>query len=151
MSDLITSIKIVDYNGELKTYDKPTSDATGITKEGMVSSPTPQDIFNAVRVSLGLFGVMVEMTLKVEDLQYADVHTSYPKVGEFFFGEKPAIVDMLRRYWSVETFWFPFNSIKLEDFFNYLQQVKDWDPKKDEVWVRAINHCNVPSDSIPNM
>ena len=131
MSDLITSMKIVDHNGDVKEYLEDTQSIVEATVDA---------VMNAVRVSMGVLGVVVEMILKVEDSVWARVDTSYPTVRILLYGNKSTLVQLLHDYWSVEILWFPFNSLgTIGGVIEGLPLVSIWQPKTDEVWVRAIN------------
>ena len=91
-------------------------------------------------MSMGVFGAVVEMTVRVKKLVTVKVETSYPTVGDLFYAETPLLPKILQENWSVEILWFPFNSLGLMGgLLEGLPLVNMWQPKLDEVWVRAIN------------
>lgn len=59
MSDWITSMVVVDGNGEIKT----------IPDDYVTEDLTAEDILKAASVNLGLFGVMVEFTVEVVTME----------------------------------------------------------------------------------
>ena len=125
----MTQVKIVNCDGEIRTY--PDDLPEGSNKE---------DFMRAIRMSMGVFGAVIEMTVKVEKMTNVKVDTSYPTVDSLLYGKPPGLLKLLRDYWSVEILWFPFNSLGLkEGILQSLPCVNIWEPKDDEVWVRAIN------------
>ena len=135
MSDWITSIKLVGPEGEVRTFPKDFKDVT------LPKSVSLEDAMNALRVHLGVFGVVVEITLKVEPMNLsAQVHHSYPHVGELFYGSNPAIKHIVKDHWSVQILWFPFNSLGLvEGLLQGLPFTNIWQPKMDEVWLHTVD------------
>lgn len=125
----MTQVKIVDCEGEIRTY--PDDLPEGSNKETSM---------RAIRMSMGVFGAVVEMTVKVEKMKTAKVNTSYPTVGSLLYGDSPALPQILRSNWAVQLLWFPFNSLGIHGgILQGLPQMNIWQPKLDEVWVRAIN------------
>lgn len=59
------------------------------------------------------------------------------------FYNKDALHKLVTENWSVQIFWFPFNSISNWEAFEAFMEKEidcgEWDPKEDEVWVRVIN------------
>ena len=68
MSDWITSITIVNGDGELKRIPEDYPSVPGISAE---------DMLRAASASLGLFGVIVEITVKVEPMISAEVRNNF--------------------------------------------------------------------------
>ena len=131
MADWITSLRVVDHNGQVRNYPKELQD--------MVA---PADMMKALRVSMGVFGVVVEMTLKVESTSVARVQNLFPSVGELFYDPNPDLLTLLNEHWSLQCMWFPFNSLDLMGGIIQgvpLPSTNIWQPKTDEVWVRAID------------
>ena len=130
MSDHIKSITIVDYNGDVKEYPKDFHNLPFDEETAM----------NILRVNLGLFGVVVEFTLRLQPMQYVTTKNTFPSVAEVFYGESPSIKELLRDNWSVQCMWFPFNSLDvISGMMQSLPLAHIWQPKADKVWVRRIN------------
>ena len=130
MSDLIVSMKIVDCSGEVRTYPRDLPDDVNKT-----------DAMNALRLGLGVFGVIVELTMTVEEMKTARVHTSYPTMGELLYGPTPTLRDLVQDYDTLEFLWFPFSGVGdlLGALLTAIPFFSDWNPQADQVWVRAIN------------
>ena len=65
---------------------------------------------------IGLCGAVVEMTVKVDPVEKYRVKNIFSKtVGDVFYGDSPQIKHLVEKeYWSVEIFWFPFNSMRMK-------------------------------------
>ena len=107
MSDWIKSIKLVGPGGKERSFPKDFDDVE------LPIGVTIEDAMNALRVHLGVFGVVVEITLKVELMESSKVRNFYPTLGELFYGPNPTIKHILKEHWSVQMLWFPFNSLDL--------------------------------------
>ena len=96
---------------------------------------------NAVKINLGLFGVVVEMTVKVEDMSTVKVNTSYPTIGELLYGKNSSLRSLLCKHWSVHLVWFPYNSLfgSFGGFIESMTSIHLWQPKLDEVWTRVTD------------
>ena len=139
MSDLIKSIVIVDHNGDLKEYPKDFHDL-----------PFDEDTaMNILRVNLGVFGVVVEFTLRLQPMQYVTTNNTFPTIAKLFYGDNPHIKELLRDNWSVQCMWFPFNSLDLiSGVMRSIPISNIWQPKADKVWVRSVNKTpHVPETS----
>lgn len=80
------------------------------------------------------------MTVAVQKLETVKVDTTYPTVGSLLYGGSPKLWQLLNDNWSVELLWFPFNSLGLiGGIMEGIPLISAWQPKLDEVWVRAIN------------
>ena len=135
LADWITQLKIVDHNGDIKTYP---DDAPNVLHDG--TPITSKEIMDAVKINFGMFGAVIEMTVKVQKAVTAKVTTSYPTVGSLLYGVNPELLDLMRSNWSLEILWFPFNSLGLMGgLLEGLPIFSIWQPKLDKVWVRAIN------------
>lgn len=73
------------------------------------------------------------MTLQLKPQSIVKVDNQYRKLGNLFSSDKN-IEDLFEKNWSVEMFWFPFNSYSCDEVY---------DPKNDEVWLRVINKVQV--------
>ena len=125
----MTQVKIVNCEGEIRTY--PDDLPEGSNKEASM---------RAIRMSMGVFGAVIEMTVKVEKMKTAKVNTSYSTVGSLLYGDSPALPQILRSNWAVWLIWFPFNSLGIHGgILQSLPQMNIWQPKLDEARVIAIN------------
>ena len=126
---MVTRVKIVDCSGEVRTY--PDDLPEGSNKE---------EAMKGIRMSMGVFGAVIEMTIKVEKLKTAKVDTTYPTMGSLLYGDSPTLPRLIRDNWSLEILWFPFTSLGLDGgILQGLPLMDAWQPMLDEVWVRAIN------------
>ena len=134
MSDWIKSIKLVGPGGKERAFPKDFDNVklpTGVTIE---------DAMNALRVHLGVFGVVVEITPKVELMESSKVRHFYPTLGELFYGPNPTIKRILNEHWSVQMLWFLFNSLDLlGGLVQGLPFTNIWQPKTDEVWLHTVD------------
>ena len=74
---------------------------------------------------------------------YVQTQNIWMKMRDVFY-TNGFLYDVLRTNWSVEFFWFPFNSIKkceaLEAFVQSDVDIDDWDPK---VLVVKLKHMKI--------
>lgn len=111
LSDYLVKIRIFDSDGVLRTF----------CAEGKEAG----ELFRALSAAFGCFGIVYDITLKMDPEVIVATETSYPKMRETFYSAAK-LRDIVENNWAVEMFWFPFNSIPF-DFSN------------DEVWVRTFN------------
>ena len=129
MSDWITSMKLVDHTGTLRTYP-----------DDLPKDVSKDDAMNALRVSLGVFGVVIEVTMKVVPMPTAVVNTMYPSIGGLLYGTNPQLKELIQNHFSVEFMWFPFNSLDIPSaLLESMPKIDIWEPRADEVWMRAID------------
>jgi DNA-binding phage protein len=134
MSDFVTRMKLVGPDGETRTFP---NDFKGVK---LPKGVTVDDAMNALRVHLGVFGVVVEITLKVEPMVSSEVRNYYPQVGQLFYGPNPEIKKIVKENWSVQILWFPFNSLGLiAGLIQGLPFTNIWQPRTDEVWMHTVN------------
>ena len=122
----MTEIQLIDANGDLKTFNS-------------------EDQLKAVRASLGLFGVIVEQTIKLQPNFKVKVRNRYPKIKDFTADElKRLLTD--ESIFSVQIYWYPYNSIsQLGLFFSLLYGNIPrylWSANDDELWVREVHFCD---------
>ncbi|XP_052681337.1 uncharacterized protein LOC128162190 [Crassostrea angulata] len=111
VSDYVIKMRVFDASGELRTY-----------------TPDSQAMFRAVIASFGCFGVVYDITLKMEPEIVVKTETLYYNLGEVFcYADK--LKSLVENNWSTHIFWFPYNSLS----------VGDYNPKNDELWVRLTN------------
>ncbi|CAI8024882.1 hypothetical protein GBAR_LOCUS14408 [Geodia barretti] len=142
MSDYITRMKLVGPDGETRTFP---DDFKGVK---LPKGVTVDDAMNALRVHLGVFGVVVEITLKVEPMVSSEVRNYYPQVGQLFYGPNPEIKKIVKENWSVQVLWFPFNSLGLvAGLIQGLPLTNIWQPRTDEVWMHTVNIVDTYAES----
>lgn len=113
-------MRIVDSNGKLRTYSKDKDEAQ----------------FKAVSANFGLFGIIYDMTIKVEDQICVSTENRYLRLGDYFYNQSNQLMSLVNNNWSIELFWFPFGSLGLFHKYN---------PKEDKLYARVINKIN-PKD-----
>lgn len=134
MSDFITSIKLVGSGGDTRTFPKDFDDVK------LPATVSLRDAMNALRVHLGVFGVVVEITLRVQPTQSTEVNNFYPQIGELFYGPNPTIKSIVNKHWSVQLLWFPFNSLDIVGgLIQGLPLTHIWQPRTDEVWLHTVD------------
>ena len=126
-------MKIVDCSGEVHTYPQDLPP--------MPDGVTETDAMNALRLGLGVFGIIVELTMTVEEMKTAHVHTSYPTMSELLYGTEPTLRGLVQEYDTLEFLWFPFSGVSdlLCALLTAIPFFSNWNPQADQVWVRAIN------------
>ena len=107
--------------------------------------------------SLGLFGVMYDFTVKVKPMKIVENESTFPTIGDIFY--KPGeLKRLVKENWSVEIFWFPFNSMSWLGTLVAFGEGRvletgflpgSWDPKKDQIWLKRINQVEVPKKPAP--
>ena len=107
-----------------------------------------------LQCNLGLFGVMTDLTLKVEPMVIVKVENDFSLSVEDVFFEPSNLKQLYDDNWSVEIFWFPYNSMEWKHAlavaaFPFLAAITPWDPKKDKLWIRKINVAEVPDEPCP--
>ncbi|XP_052079585.1 L-gulonolactone oxidase-like isoform X2 [Mytilus californianus] len=110
-SDNVVKMRIIGSDGKLQTY---TSD--------------DKEMLRAISANFGCFGVIFDMTIKLIPEVIVKVENRYMDLDELFFNAEN-IQKLFEENWSIEIFWFPYNSLSLFDY----------NPKNDDVWIRVIN------------
>ncbi|CAC5363242.1 unnamed protein product [Mytilus coruscus] len=110
-SDNVVKMRVIGSDGKLKTY---TSDDKGMLR--------------AISANFGCFGVIFDMTIKLIPEIIVKVENRYMNLDDLFYNVKN-IQQVFEENWSVQVFWFPYNS--LSQF--------DYNPKNDDVLLRVIN------------
>ena len=96
------------------------------------------------QVSVGMFGIITELTLKVREMFKVIVDNRFEPLMNYFFNPSN-LRDLVTKNWSVELFWFPFESLTLMHggLKNSIIQGKvtdfRWNPMVDKLWMRVIN------------
>jgi len=138
VSDAVVGMSLVHGNGDVKSYDFKALSGN-------------QDFCNSLKCNLGLFGIMTDITLKVEPMVVVEVVNDFScTVNDVFYNPK-ALKKLYEDNWSVEIFWFPFNSMRWNDALMVaipsLPVGDVWDAKHDHLWIRKINKKEVPDQS----
>lgn len=95
ISDLCISMKLVDAHGELREFS--------LAKDG------PR-IWSALIVNLGLFGIVVEYTIRVVP-SFNVIVRDYKRLSREFFGygAEQELSNLVQTHHSTQIFWMPFN------------------------------------------
>ena len=126
VSDYLLSMKVVNSKGEIQTIPDP-----------CLPEDEKTEILKAARVSLGTFGVIIEMTLSIPDMKIVDVQNRFDlTLGEVF----DDLESQLTKYLSVHIVWIPFNSLPLTKAFEeviFPKSIESWDPWKDDIFLHT--------------
>ena len=118
-------MRIVNSDGDLKVYNMK-----------------DEKMMRAVRCHVGLFGVVIDVTCQMYPMFMVETRHFCKTVQELFI-DPTGLKDIVDSNWSLEMVWFPFNSITSvnEQTTCVKRRVdkEDWDPKQDQVWIRAMN------------
>lgn len=112
LSDYLVKMRVFDSNGELRTYSSEG------TEEDI-------DLFRAVSAGFGCFGIVYDMTIKMDPEIIVKTCNFYRNMNDTFHSEEK-LRDLIHNNWAVEIFWFPFSSLP-------------FDLSNDEIWVRTFN------------
>ena len=108
-----------------------------------------EELMNAARVSLGLFGIIYQITFKVYASENARTTTDCHTMGSLFY-DGQNLKRIVEGNWYTEIFWFPFNSLNL--FETMRAAIKDrvdcneWNPKEDQSVCMFINKTEQPGE-----
>ena len=120
---------------------------TIVKSDGQIEEVSDKDKLSAAGISLGLFGVIVEQTMRVWPMQKVKVTNDFSKTfAEVFGPDSPYLPHLYKRDFSLEFFWFPYNSMtetQMEKFL-VLGNTGDWEPNNDIVWIRRVEL--IPAD-----
>jgi hypothetical protein len=92
-----------------------------------------KEMFRAVAGNFGCFGVIFDMTIQLVPEIIVKTENLYYDLEDLFFNPA-SMKSLVENNWSVEILWFPYNSLS----------VFDYEPKNDDIWVRAINKVKNP-------
>lgn len=112
LSDYLVKMRVFDSNGELQTYSSDEIDGD-------------IDLFRAVAAGFGCFGIVYDMTIKMDHEVIVETRNFYPSMASVFYSEEK-LREIILNNWAVEIFWFPFSSLP-------------FDLSNDELWVRTFN------------
>ena len=106
--------------------------------DGNEKNITDEETLTAARVNLATFGVMVEIKMAVVTTPCATVDTIFPLVGECF--TTTFMENLYSTNWSLELFWYPYNSIPLWSMLPRKGNVftQNWNPDEDEIFIRKM-------------
>ena len=76
MCDWIVSMKLVDGNGNIRTLPEDAAATNVYPGESFV---TTEDVLKAAQTNLGLFGVILEITVKVQPMSNCTVNNIFTK------------------------------------------------------------------------
>ncbi|XP_076088202.1 L-gulonolactone oxidase-like isoform X2 [Mytilus galloprovincialis] len=110
-SDNVVKMRIIGSDGNLRTY-----------------ASDDKEMMRAISANFGCFGVIFDMTIKLIPEVIVKVENRYMDLDDLFFNAEN-IQKLFEENWSIEIFWFPYNSLRLFDY----------NPKNDDVWIRVIN------------
>ena len=123
ISDYIIDISILHSDGQLIKYS--------------AENPEHKDMMKALRCSLGLFGIIYEIHVKVYPQKQVIVVNDFDrKVGDLFYN-KEELRKLVTSNESIEIFWFPFQSMYM--FLPTFICPWKWKAKEDKTWVRTVN------------
>lgn len=130
MSDWMTSMKVVNSKGEVQTIP-----------DDNLSAEEKEEILKAARVNLGVFGIIVEMTIKVSSMENVKVENHFNIKVADIYGSAQTLSSYLKKFWSLHILWIPFNSLNLIEAIAQpiVPNLVDWQPEKDDVYLRGIN------------
>ncbi|XP_028399849.1 uncharacterized protein LOC114523184 [Dendronephthya gigantea] len=138
VSDYVTGMSIVGANGKESHYTFPSGNP---------------DHDNALKCNMGLFGVMTSITMAVQPMTIVEVVNDFSYTVEDLFYNPSTLEQLYEDNWSLEIFWFPFNSLSWLQLITLFSTQRPawvrWDPRKDLLWVRKINPANVPNEPTP--
>lgn len=106
-------MRIFNDKGELKTYK---------SSDG--------DIMKAVSANFGTFGVIYDVTLKLDPQYIISTSTEYEPLKDVF-RNKDFLRSLIEKNFSIELFWFPFNSYEF---------LRPYNIENDQIWIRKINY-----------
>ncbi|XP_062603066.1 uncharacterized protein LOC134264804 [Saccostrea cucullata] len=113
ISDYVVKLRAFDSNGVLRTYD--------LNNE-------PKEKSRALSASFGCFGIVYDVTLKMDEEIIVSTENSYGIMKNVFRANE--LEKIVKENWAVQMFWFPFNS--------YIP-FKKYHPENDDIWVRTFN------------
>ena len=100
---------------------------------------------------------MCDFTVKVKPMEIVENSSDFYTVDEVFY-TKDFLKNLADSNFSLEIFWFPFNSMSWFGTLVAFWEGKvtnssflpgHWDFKKDELWVKRINPVKVPKNPSP--
>ena len=133
MADLVVRMRVVDAHGTLRTLNV-TSDA---------------ELMRAARGSLGLFGVIYDVTFSVSPRTMDVSDDVWLPVRDVFY-DTEQLSRLIFGHDSLQLFWFPMTSLSrlqaLKIFFRKRLLPGEWNPQDDLVMVRTVTR--IPPGSV---
>lgn len=116
LGDVVCELSFVDAFGRLR----------------VVSDGESSGVFRALKLSLGMFGVVYDVTLRVDARRRVARVTSLflPMRGLVGGGISKVVRNTVEKKGGVEIVWVPFNS--------WVKWRTSWTPEEDVVWVRTL-------------
>lgn len=116
LGDIAVEVSIIDAFGRLRVFSK-------------LSHPK---IFSAIRLSLGLFGVVYDVTLRVtQGPSVVTVVHSFARLGTLLSRRGASFRRVAATHAMAQLIWYPFNAFTPDI---------PWTPQIDHVWLHAIDH-----------
>lgn len=120
-------MKLVDSSGNIRRFSKKDD----------------PEAMSALQVSLGMCGVITELTMEVLPSYNVTVDNLFNlRVYDCFFNPTK-LRELVANNWSVQLYWFPFESMDKTDLASSVAKGKvtdfDWNPMADHLWTRVIN------------
>ncbi|XP_061179400.1 uncharacterized protein LOC133188026 [Saccostrea echinata] len=112
LSDYVVRMRVFDSKGDLKTY---------------CINDDPKERFRAMSASFGCFGIVYDVTLKMDKELIIKTDNSYKPLKDVF--KTTELKNIVTKNWAVQIFWFPFNAFPFGKY----------DLEEDDVWVRTFN------------
>lgn len=133
MSDWMTSMKVVNYKGEVQTIP-----------DEALSLDEQENVLKAARVNLGTFGIIVEMTVRVSPMEKVRVDNYFDITLADVYGSPDTLSSYLKRYWSLHILWIPFSGLNLLEaaLQPSCPSLVGWNPDQDYVYLRGINKAD---------
>lgn len=116
LGDVVCELSFVDAFGRLR-----------VVSDGEMSG-----VFCALKLSLGMFGIVYDVTLRVNACRRVARVTSLflPMRGSVAGGVSRVVRNALEKKGGAEIIWVPFNS--------WMKWGTSWTPEEDVVWVRTL-------------
>ncbi|XP_012946738.1 uncharacterized protein LOC101860474 [Aplysia californica] len=126
-SGIVVEMRLLDSHGRLRRF----------TKE---DHPM---IMKAASCNLGMFGIMYDITIKVEPTFVVKAENRFVRLGDLMLN-KDALRAQVTGSFLTEISWFPFNKISdaaAEEYSRTGAIPDDWSAADDTVWLRTINRA----------
>ncbi|XP_067680083.1 uncharacterized protein [Haliotis asinina] len=124
MSGYVVEMRIIDSRARLRTF---TMEDDG-------------DVMKALMCSLGVFGIMYDVTLKVFPMKIAKVENQFLTIEDLFYNAG-ALKAVVTSKFLTEPAWYPFSGITDSEAEEYARTgtiPSNWSAKKDVMWLRTI-------------
>ncbi|GFN88078.1 D-arabinono-1,4-lactone oxidase-like [Plakobranchus ocellatus] len=96
------------------------------------------DLMRALSLNLGTFGIMYDITIRVEPAIKVKVENFFAKVGDIMLNQTNLKQQVEGNLFG-EISWFPFNTITADEEAEYIRtgKVSDtWSAAEDYLWIR---------------